>query len=574
MNKSSGSANSTEIKHAQQRLEQVLTEKRQRDQWDIRTELAPKAAKELGRDGFQIERKSNTSLLVKGAERPGVANSLYYLATCFRSGRHLPSVGETLTSKPRFNRRGTTLGAFAPLRLRDLSLDIFTLEQYKEYLEFIRELGANHVLLMPGPQQWSHPDHPSTIVNRRTWETLKEALAYAKELGMSTAVNVPYNWMPTEYSLCHPEELVRNVMGFASVSWDKARESIRQYHDYFYRHFQADEMVIMSFDGGGTTLDRFIEEPNQILEEAFEEAAHAFRSAVPKGIITWWAFGASHFQTAAKALGYNMQLDMGELMCSLPENTRFLEASANVWRKRMPDAPEYLSMASEAGLPVDNFFFIMDPEGASEAACSTLPYPKLGAVQDEMRYTVEHLSVDGVLGYRMCPPIQVIGDYAFFRWAWDPTLDSSEIVDEAARYMNQGGEGAGDIAHAIRLLEEFWNSCDLGKLDECCGILETPGVCSTTTLTNLRDGVAALRIVARAAFETDPDSEERGHRVQKLMEAMREMPVYRGYVSDETWDGKALDFLAFKSGAWMKYLRSLKDGQSILQSFLAALGMG
>jgi len=574
MNKSSGSANSTEIEHAQRRLEQVLTAKRQRDQWDIRTELAPKAAEQLGRDGFQIERKSNTSLLVKGAERSGVANSLYYLATCFRSGRHLPGVGETLTSKPRFNRRGMTLGAFAPLRLSDLSLDTFTLEQYKEYLEFIRELGGNHVLLMPGPHQWSHPDHPSTIVNRRTWETLKEALAYAKELGMSTAVNVPYNWMPTEYSLCHPEQLVRNVHGFASVSWDKARESIRQYHEYFYRHFQVDEMVIMSFDGGGTTLDRFIEEPNQILEEAFEEAAHVSRSAVPKGIVTWWAFGASHFQTAAKALGYNMQLDMGELMCSLPENTRFMEASANLWRKGIPDAPEYLSMASEAGLPVDNFFFIMDPEGASEAACSTLPYPKLGAIQDEMRYTVEHLSVDGVLGYRMCPPIQVIGDYAFFRWAWDPTLDSSEIVDEVARYMNRGGEGADDIAHAIRLLEEFWNSCDLGKLDECCEILDTPGVCSTTTLTNLREGVAALRIVARAAFETDPDSEERGNRVQQLMEAMREMPVYRGYVSDETWDGKALDFLAFKSGAWMKYLRSLKEGRSILQSFLAALGMG
>ena len=574
MNKSSGSVNGTEIKHAQRRLEQVLTEMRRRDQWDIRMELAPKAAKELGRDGFQIERKSNTSMLVKGAEKSGVANSLYYLATCFRSGRHLPGEGETLTSKPRFNRRGMTLGAFAPLRLRDLSLDIFTLELYKEYLEFIRELGGNYVLLMPGPHQWFHPDHPSTIVNRRTWETLKEVLAYAKELGMSTAVNVPYNWMPTEYYLCHPEELVRNVMGFASVSWDKARESIQRYHDYFYRHFQADEMVIMSFDGGGTTLDRFIEEPNQILEEAFEEAAHAFRSAVPKGIITWWAFGVSHFRAAAKALGYNMQLDMGELMCSLPENTRFLEASANVWRKRMPDAPEYLGMASEAGLPVDNFFFIMDPEGATEAACSTLPYPKLGAIQDEMRYTTEHLSLDGVLGYRMCPSIQVIGDYAFFRWAWDPTLDSSEIVDEAARYMNQGGEGADDIARAIRLLEEFWNSCDLGKLDECCRILETPGVCSTTTLTNLRDGVAALRIVAKAAFETDPDSEERGHRVQKLMEAMREMPVYRGYVSDETWDGKALDFLAFKSGAWMKYLCSLKEGQSILQSFLAALGMG
>jgi hypothetical protein len=563
MNKSSGSANSTEIEHAQQRLEQVLTEKRQRDQWDIRTELAPKAAKELGRDGFQIERKSNTSLLVKGAEKPGVANSLYYLATCFRSGRHLPGVGETLTSKPRFNRRGMTLGAFAPLRLRDLSLDIFTLEQYKEYLEFIRELGGNHVLLMPGPQQWSHPDHPSTIVNRRTWETLKEALAYAKELGMSTAVNVPYNWMPGEYSLCHPEQLVRNVMGFASVSWDKARESIRRYHDYFYRHFQVDEMVIMSFDGGGTTLDRFIEEPNQILEEAFEEAAHVFRSAVPKGIITWWAFGASHFQTAAKALGYNVQLDMGKLMRSLPENTRFMEASANLWRKIIPDAPEYLSMASEAGLPVDNFFFIMDPEGASEAACSTLPYPKLGAVQDEMRYTVEHLSVDGVLGYRMCPPIQVIGDYAFFRWAWDPTLDSSEIVDEAARYMNRGGEGAGDIAHAIRLLEEFWTSCDLHKLDECYRILEAPGASSTTDLMNLRDGVAVLRIVARAAFETEPNSEGRELMFQQLVDLIQAMPVYKGYTTEEVWIGRISEFLRLKSGWWMNFLRSLKEGKPL-----------
>ena len=554
-----GTSRGREVEHAQRRLEQVLIEKGERDRWHIRTKLIPEAAKDSGSEGFRVERKDESSLLVKGVGNPGVANGLYYLARCFRTGKALPDVGTTVVSKPRFSRRGVLLGAM-PLRLTDLSLDTFTLEQWKEYLDFLRELGCNYIVLMSGLYL---PDYPSTLNYKSVSETCKEALGYARELGMTTGIHLVYNQVPAEYYWRHPERRAKSSGYLVVVSWDKAKDDIRRIHDFLYRYFPVDELMLMAFDGGGSTLDRFMEEPNRVLEEAFRASAHDFRSVVPDGTISLFGFGAVVFQLRAKKAGYDMKLDMEKLMASMPANTRYIDSSANLARRYGLDVPEHLNMASQAGLAVDNFFFVMDPEAGMETNCSVLPFPKLAAIKNEMDYTVEHLSVDGVAGYRMSPPIQVIGDYAFLRWAWDPTLDFSEIVDEAARYMNRGGEGAGDIANAIRLLEEFWTSCDLHKLDECYRILEAPGASSTTDLMNLRDGVAVLRVVARAAFETEPNSEGRELMFQQLVDVIQAMPVYKGYTTDEVWIGRMSEFLRLKSGWWMKFLRSLKEGKPV-----------
>jgi len=87
-----GTNSGREVEHAQQRLEQVLIEKGERDRWHIKTELIPEAAKDSGSEGFQVERKDEFSLLVKCVENPGVANGLYYLARYFRTGKALPDV--------------------------------------------------------------------------------------------------------------------------------------------------------------------------------------------------------------------------------------------------------------------------------------------------------------------------------------------------------------------------------------------------------------------------------------------------------------------------------------------------
>jgi hypothetical protein len=555
-----GTSNGREVEHAQRRLEQVLTEKGERDRWHIKTELIPAAAEDSGSEGFQVERKDESSLLVKSVENPGVANGLYYLARCYRTGKALPDVGTAVVSRPRFSRRGMLLGAM-PLRLTDLSLDTFTLEQWKEYLDFIRELGCNYIV--PLLSELYYPDCLSTLKYKPVSDTCKEALGYARELGITTGIHLVYNQVPAEYYWHHPDRKSRCLGYSGVVSWDKAKDDIRRIHEFFYGYFQVDELMLMAFDGGGSTLDHFMEEPNRVLEEAFHASAHDFRSVVPDGTISFFGFGAAVFQLRAEKAGYDMKLDMGKLMASMPANTRYMDSSANLARRYGLDVPENLNMASQAGLAVDNFFFVMDPEAGMETNCSVLPFPKLAAIRNEMDYTVERLSADGVAGYRMCPPIQVIGDYAFLRWAWDPTLDSSEIVDEVARYMNRGREGAGDTAHAIRLLEEFWASCDLHKLDECYRILEAPGASSTTDLMNLRDGVAVLRIVARAAFETEPNSEGRELMFQQLVDLVQAMPVYKGYTTDEVWIGRISEFLRLKSGWWMKFLRSLKEGNPV-----------
>ena len=292
-----GTNSGREVEHAQRRLEQVLIEKGERDRWHIKTELIPEAAKDSGSEGFQVERKDEFSLLVKGVENPGVANGLYYLARCFRIGKALPDVGTTVVSKPRFSRRGMLLGVF-PLKLTDLSLDTFTLEQWKEYLDFLRELGCNYIV--PLLSELHYPDYPTTLKYRWMFETWKEALGYARELGMTTGIHLVYNQVPAEYYWRHPERRARCLGYFGVVSWDKAKDDIRRIHDFFCRYFPMDELMLMAFDGGGSTMDRFMEEPNRVLEEAFHASAHDFRSVVPDGTISFFGFGVAVFQLRAK----------------------------------------------------------------------------------------------------------------------------------------------------------------------------------------------------------------------------------------------------------------------------------
>ena len=120
--------------------------------------------------------------------------------------------------------------------------------------------------------------------------------------------------------------------------------------------------MLMAFDGGGSTMDRFMEEPNRVLEEAFHASAHDFRSLVPGGTVGLFGFGAAVFQLRAKEAAQDMRLDMEKLMASMPANTRYIDSSANLWARLFGlDVPEHLNMASQAGLAVDNFFFVMDP---------------------------------------------------------------------------------------------------------------------------------------------------------------------------------------------------------------------
>ena len=80
---------------------------------------------------------------------------------------------------------------------------------------------------------------------------------------------------------------------------------------------------------------------------------------------------------------------------------------------------------------------------------------------------------------------------------------------------------------------------------------------------NLRDGVAVLRIVARAAFETEPNSEGRELMFQQLVDVIQAMPVYKGYTTEEVWIGRISEFLRLKSGWWMNFLRSLKEEKPV-----------
>ena len=116
---------------------------------------------------------------------------------------------------------------------------------------------------------------------------------------------------------------------------------------------------------------------------------------------------------------------------------------------------EGLLIGKENGFrPVIDFFWYMNPE----ASINLFPHPYVRRAIQEAHYARDEAKADGVMGYRLAPPLRFIDDYVYFRLASDPSLSQEQLVNELAGLLCETPENQKQVKKAINTLEQFWST--------------------------------------------------------------------------------------------------------------------
>ena len=98
-----------------------------------------------------------------------------------------------------------------PWSIAPLTTDTWSLDDWKWYLELLNAAGCNLLKLYIWPTQYFHPDEPGLASNAWRYRVWREALAYARVMGMETWVGFSTGTVPPSTSLRHPELRAEDV---------------------------------------------------------------------------------------------------------------------------------------------------------------------------------------------------------------------------------------------------------------------------------------------------------------------------------------------------------------------------
>jgi hypothetical protein len=176
-----------------------------------------------------------------------------------------------------------------------------------------------------------------------------------------------------------------------------------------------------------------------------------------------------------------------------------------------------------------------------EMSINMFPHPFVGRGIQEARYARDEMEADGVMGYRLAPPLRFVGDYVFFRLASDPSLTEEQLIREAAALLTTSAESGARVAKAISLLEQFWTgSRKLENLESADRILREVILGEDSQdLEYLSNGVTFLTYIVRLA-QPGLTSEDTVRLKGELYQTVREMYAFQGLVADIVWLPEAL----------------------------------
>ncbi|MEM2507561.1 MAG: hypothetical protein QXF61_11020 [Nitrososphaeria archaeon] len=518
----------------------------------------------LCNEGFSIKRLGDKKILISANSPEGLANGVYDMLRFLMSKKIFDpfKIKWDIEEKPFFRIRAIQVGYYN-FNLPELTPDTWTLENWREYIDFLRLLNANMIICLMAHDYLS--DVPQTEKNKWRFEILKKAMEYAQEVGIKFHLAYMYNFVPQALWWRLPEFRAQELPGYHGIGlcWSKAKHHILRLHENRMRYFSnIDGYQLLYLESCGICackecLGRF----SDIIVESFEEIRKKLKEVNPRAECVfqyWLASILPYFMPEIKNLPE-------ELLKKMPKNTIFLDASGNFWRKwlkrqgkNIKDFPEHLNLIYDAGYRVINYFFFMDEEAGLEASCNVLPYPHIREIMNEIKYSRENLHLEGVCGYRLAPLMQLIGDFVFFRLAFKPDLTMDELVEEIAGLLTTEPENKEHVRKAILLLEEYWSTFDTSTLEKAAGLFEVASKSeSSKYLKYIADGVSVLLDVHRLS-ERELSSEEQSKAKMEIYEKMKNMFIYQGYTTEHIWESRAISFLFPRIDWWVKYIREAK----------------
>jgi hypothetical protein len=372
-------------------------------------------------------------------------------------------------------------------------------------MNFLHDAGCNLFSLFVWPHQYYLPDHPETYKNEWRFKNYKEALKYARSLGMKTYLQHSYNVVPPFFLYDRSDLEATNpyYRGFMAC-WSKGKEEIfpltRQVIDYFAD--VVDGYILWFVDPGFCGCDECRDYTSVVLDYL-----DTIKPIVGDRSINLCLWGIRDY--------------MFEKVLDTVSKENFV----------IMDRPETFQMAKERGLDVLQFAFFLDPENGTEKS-NVLPQPKFHEIEERAKAVVER-GLAGIIGYRLTPYTQFVSDWVFYRKLLSPSKPIEEAVVELGHYIYPQKNKASDFSKALMLLDKWWRERDMDDLRESVRLLNATRTKSPTNTNHLADAAEILLMLAEHTQKKEPMEEF----VTKVQERMNRMPIFQGLTIDQIWQG-------------------------------------
>ena len=434
-----------------------------------------------------------------------------------------------------------------PWNIAPLTTDTWSLDDWKWYLELLNAAGCNLLKLYIWPTQYFHPDEPELASNAWRYRVWREALAYARVMGMETWVGFSTGTVPPSTWLRHPDLRAEDV-NYTGITlcWRRGKERILPYQEHLIDSFAdvADRFVPWFADPGACTCPECRDYLGVMLD-AWHTLADVIGGRAAAGACLWWIERMEAGQT-----GFSRHPDLRRRMAAeLPEGTAVV-ASAEY---------ETIDIMREQGLVPVPLAFFLDPEGGFESA-NILPEPKLRQVDAWLGKGLEE-GHTASLAYRLTPYTQYPGDFYFFRRQLNPGKSRESVLTGLGEYTcnPRQGEGSGDegtrFASAVESLEQWWGERREQDLDRAVSGLASLAE-TRESVRDLADAAALLRLLSGGPGDLSLEEYTEDLRLR-----MSAMPVFRGLTLDHLWSSRARAFLRLRVENWLHRLGGQAGGQ-------------
>ncbi len=514
---------------------------------------------DLDEEGYLIKtykKNSSSNIAIIANTVPGATNGIYGLWRMLKTNQsHNPFTQEwNIKEKPYFKTRGI-MTMLMPWGFEELSTDSWTFEEWKSYLERIRSLGANSVMIFL--LALYHPDFPELEKNAWRYRVIREAIIYGKRLGLKIYVMWVYSMLPSPLWWKYPSLRAKVRTGYHGITfcWQHREEhNILKIHRYIVDYFkEADGFCLFAFELGDCICERCSHNLDQVVVEAMDNLKKWVKEVKAGKNLMFSTWFAGLFEDLTPNL-------REKLSTRLPEDITIVDFN------RLS-----LYKAQKEGHKVIDWVFLTDPEGGRENR-SIFPRPRLNVTRKRILGFKEDgklKKAEGLFIYRLTPPTRFLSDYAALRLAWNPQLTVEEIVDEVSGFLTSDKENKKSVSRAILSLEKWWQGLDEEALQESIDLFaKVKEKEKSDTLENIWGPVSLLPFIYELSKEGV--SEEREEELfKKIYQRMRKIRILRCYTTDQAWITRAQAILKARLEWWTSkeeglFGKALFGGQDVL----------
>lgn len=433
-------------------------------------------------------------------------------------------------------RRGIFLNP-VPWDLAPLTADTWSSTEWTAYLDFLHAAGANLLMTFVWPGQYYHPDEPATLRNAWRYGVLRQALEYARGLGMKTLVGFPFTGVPACVWHRHPHLRAAEV-GFQgqALCWTRGRDPIKRFASFLVGALaDATDGFVLGISGPAFCGCSGCRDYARVVSDALEHTSGLLsgRSALHVSLA-----GAEELESRVGTAQWEA------LLAALPRDRWALvtpEDRLSRDRLRGNDIPLLLcdGRLSSAG---------------SSDIVALIPRPRLRQVD---RLVAQNSGATGVLGQRIMPHTQFVTDFVLMQKLLFPARANHEILRDLGSHFYARTSHMFGFARSVWALDSWWETGRQGDLlDARDGLTALPSDAGGWVRA-LQDAVHVLFDLVRYL---DGGERHFDALVTRVHSRMVESPAFQGYTVSRVWQARARAAVGERVAGCLDQLREHLDG--------------